>query len=151
MQSGEIVVSGDHVLKSYLRGRGNEETKFQVGAETWHRTGDAGKLDHDGRLWLLGRCSAKIKDERGEIYPFPVECGAMEHPEIRRVAFLSFNGRRILAIESAGTGNETILDKLRTELAWAGLDEIRPFDHLPVDKRHNAKIDYPALRKLFEK
>lgn len=38
---------------------------------------------------------------------------------------------------------------LSNELAWAGLDEIRPVQHIPVDKRHNAKIDYPRLRKML--
>ncbi|MFO1448420.1 MAG: AMP-binding protein [Opitutaceae bacterium] len=45
---GEIVVAGDHVLKGYLGGHGDAETKFKVGDETWHRTGDAGSLDAAG-------------------------------------------------------------------------------------------------------
>jgi hypothetical protein len=32
-------------------------------------------------------------------------------------------------------------------LAWAQLDVIKVLDKIPVDKRHNAKIDYPMLRK----
>lgn len=150
-QTGEIVVAGDHVLKGYLQGRGNEETKFQVGGETWHRTGDAGRLDQAGRLWLLGRCSAKVRDTRGEIYPFAVECVAMEQPSIRRAAFVNYGQKRLLAIEPGAEFNERVRQALERKLDWALLDEIRLVKRLPVDKRHNSKIDYPALLQMLQK
>ncbi len=65
--AGEIVVSGPHVLPGYLDGRYDEETKFRVDGTPWHRTGDAGYLDALGRLWLLGRCAARIDDAHGRI------------------------------------------------------------------------------------
>src|SRR5208337_815020 len=74
---GEIVVSGRHVLPGYLNGEGDAETKFEVDGVRWHRTGDLGCLDSAGRLWLLGRCSGKIQDARGVLYPFAVECATM--------------------------------------------------------------------------
>jgi len=150
MQPGEIVVAGDHVLKGYLHGHGDEENKFRVGNEVWHRTGDAGRFDGQGRLWLLGRCSAKIRDSQDELYPFAVECVAMENPQIRRAAFLIHAGKRLLAIESHTELDPLVLQKLRGDLLWAGVEDIRVLDHLPVDKRHNAKIDYPALRQLLD-
>lgn len=148
-QAGEIVVSGDHVLKSYLQGRGNEETKFRVNGEIWHRTGDAGRMDQAGRLWLLGRCSARVRDTRGEIYPFSVECVAMEQPSIRRAAFVKYGQKRLLAIEAGPDFDQRVRRDLERELDWARLDDIRVAKHLPVDKRHNAKIDYPALRQML--
>jgi acyl-CoA synthetase (AMP-forming)/AMP-acid ligase II len=148
-QSGEIVVAGEHVLKGYLHGRGNEETKFSADGEVWHRTGDAGKLDAQGRLWLLGRSSARIQDAHGDLYPFAVECVAMEHPEVRRGAFVNHEGKRLLAIEPH-TGLDTrTRETLRNDLAWAHVAAVVEVNRLPVDKRHNAKIDYPALRALL--
>src|SRR5207237_822852 len=35
-EPGEIVVAGGHVLKGYLNGVGDHETKFRVDGETWH-------------------------------------------------------------------------------------------------------------------
>jgi acyl-CoA synthetase (AMP-forming)/AMP-acid ligase II len=147
--AGEIVVAGDHVLKGYLQGRGDEETKFRVGDTVWHRTGDAGRFDVRGRLWLLGRCAAKIQDGHGLLYPFAVECVAPEQPGIRRAALVGEAGRRLLAIEPEGDFTPEQADLLREKLAWAHVDEVRAFPSLPVDARHNAKIDYPALRKLL--
>ena len=147
---GEIVVSGAHVLGGYLDGHGDEETKFTVEGTRWHRTGDAGYLDARGRLWLLGRCAARIEDARGTVYPFSVECAAQHHPGVRRAAVLAHQGRRILALELFDGVADRELLSLRQGLAWARIDEIRVHEHIPVDKRHNAKIDYPALKKLLD-
>lgn len=149
-QSGEIVVSGEHVLSGYLHGHGDDETKFRVDNVVWHRTGDAGYLDAEGRLWLLGRCGARIKDARGELYPFTVECAASSFPEIRRCAVVAHHGKRILCIQPQSNREAPDTKLIREKLAWASLDEIRVIPLLPVDKRHNAKIDYPALRQLLE-
>lgn len=149
-QAGEIVVSGKHVLPGYLNGRGDEETKFRVEGAAWHRTGDAGYLDRQGRLWLLGRCSARISDRHGTLYPLAVECVAHHHPGVRRAAVISRAGRRILGIEPWRPGAAD-LHRLKTSLAWAHVDEIHILRHIPVDRRHSAKIDYPALHELLEK
>jgi acyl-CoA synthetase (AMP-forming)/AMP-acid ligase II len=149
--AGEIVVSGDHVLPGYLYGHGDEETKFSVDGRRWHRTGDAGYLDDQGRLWLLGRCVAKIEDTHGTLYPFTVECVAHHHPGVRRAAAISRQDRRILAVELEDGAASTDLALLKKELAWACIDEMQVHKHIPVDKRHNAKIDYPALHELLAK
>lgn len=145
---GEIVVTGDHVLKGYLGGIGDEETKFRAEGEIWHRTGDAGMLDEKGRLWLLGRCAARIADDHGDLYPFTVECVAMTFPEVRRAAVLAHRGRRMLAIEAAEQG-AGLRERLRQATTWARIEEVRFLPVMPVDRRHNAKIDYPALRELL--
>lgn len=146
-EAGEIVVSGEHVLSGYLQGRGDAETKFRVGGSVWHRTGDAGRLDAEGRLWLLGRCSAQVTDARGSLWPFAVECSALGDLRVRRAALASVRGRRVLAVE--GENLERGDAALLQALAWAKLDRLVPVKRLPVDRRHNAKIDYPALAALL--
>lgn len=145
-EPGEIVVSGGHVLPGYLNGEGDAETKFEVDGARWHRTGDLGYLDAAGRLWLLGRCSGKIRDERGTLYPFAVECAAMQTAAVRRAALAAVDGLRVLAIE----GDKTLSpDAILSSLSWAQLDQVVVLDRVPVDKRHNAKVDYTELaRKL---
>ena len=145
---GEIVVSGDHVLTGYLNGEGDAETKFRSGGKVWHRTGDLGRLDPSGRLWLMGRASASVEDERGVLYPFAVECAARQISGIRHAAIAGVDGRRILAVEA---DSRHAVDGLRGRLAWAKLDEIRWVRAIPVDNRHNAKVDYVALRRLISK
>jgi olefin beta-lactone synthetase len=145
-EPGEIVVSGGHILRGYLNGEGNAETKFEVDGARWHRTGDLGYMDAAGRLWLLGRCSGKIQDERGTLYPFAVECAAMQAAAVRRAALAAVDGRRVLAIEG---GKALSLDAIRNSLSWAQLDQVVRLDRVPVDKRHNAKTDYIALARVL--
>ena len=144
-EPGEIVVSGDHVLGGYLRGRGDDETKFVVGSTRWHRTGDAGYFDPQGRLWLLGRCAARIDDARGRLYPLGAECAALRRPGVRRAAFVAYRGCRVLVLEPACRSPRPDLALLAHDLAWAHVDAILWEDAIPVDARHNAKVDYRAL------
>jgi acyl-CoA synthetase (AMP-forming)/AMP-acid ligase II len=150
-QSGEIVVSGPHVLQGYLDGELDGDSKFRVDGVPWHRTGDAGLLDANGRLWLLGRCRARVEDDRGVLYPFAVECAAMQFPAVRRAALVARDNQRILAVELRRRLNEAESRALAQSLGWAGIDRIRAYPGLPVDRRHNAKIDYEALHRLMER
>lgn len=151
---GEIVVSGPHVLESVGPGEDPALTKIAVGDQLWHRTGDAGVWDEQGRLWLLGRCAARLDpvhpDDSPETrYPFAVESAAHTFPAIKHAALVAQAGKRILALELYAPQDASWLATLQEALAWAKLDEIRILDRMPVDKRHNAKINYPALRRLL--
>ncbi|MGD8963550.1 MAG: AMP-binding protein [Desulfobacterales bacterium] len=148
---GEIVVSGDHVLPGYWKRQGNSETKFNVSGEIWHRTGDAGYLDKKGRLWLLGRCIARIEDSRGVLYPFAVESAASEYPSIRRSACVAHKNHRTLAVELEDPEGAKDMSALKAKLSWAAIDRIEVLKRIPVDPHHNAKIDYPALNALLKR
>ncbi|MHB0960336.1 MAG: AMP-binding protein [Pirellulaceae bacterium] len=146
---GEIVVSGDHVLPSYLYGPNEDENKLRVGNACWHRTGDAGYLDDLGRLWLLGRCAARLEDHRGALYPLGAENTALQCEYVRRAAFVGHRGQRVMVIELRNDAAKPDVAALRTSLAFAGVDAIRLVKRIPVDKRHNTKVDYDALRELL--
>lgn len=145
-EAGEIVVTGPHVLKGYLDPADDAETKIHVGHTVWHRTGDGGRLTLDGRLWLLGRCAARIQDARGELWPLAVEAAARADPRIEQAALAAAGNRRILAVEAPAEA----LGDLERRLGWAQLDEIRRVSGLPMDRRHASKIDYPRLRRELE-
>jgi acyl-CoA synthetase (AMP-forming)/AMP-acid ligase II len=147
---GEIVVTGEHVLCGYLDGHGDEETKVKVGEHVWHRTGDAGYLDAQGRLWLLGRCSAKANDGDGVLYPLAVECAAGAVPGVGRTAFVMHRQRRLLAAEVDGEV-AAVRAELMERLAWAKLADVVIVPRIPVDRRHNAKVEYPALLQVLDR
>lgn len=158
-QSGEIVVNGPHVLTTVGPGEDATLTKIQVGEQIWHRTGDAGYWDTQARLWLLGRCAARLETPSTDgvtraVYPFTVETAAHTFPAVKHAALVAQTNtstpKHILAIELYAPQSEAWHAQFSARLAWANLDEIRVLKQMPVDKRHNAKIDYPALRKLIE-
>lgn len=147
---GEIVVAGEHVLPGYLDGVGDAETKFEVDGRRWHRTGDLGCFDAHGRLWLLGRCTARIEDANGVCFPFAVETVARSDARIRHAAMVAWRGRRVLVVEYR-PGAQGDDDELRQHIAWAKLAAVVSVRTMPLDKRHNAKIDYPALMALLDR
>jgi hypothetical protein len=57
---------------------------------------------------------------------------------------------RVLAAEISG-GSEAARVTLLERLAWARLDEVVMVPRVPVDSRHNAKVDYPALLRLLDR
>lgn len=132
-----------------MGGEGDTETKFPVGDRLWHRTGDAGWLDDRGRLWLLGRCSARIEDARGALYPYAVEAALSSDPGVVRSAFLSHRGERLLVLEMRA-GVQPDVRALLRPLQWAGIAAAVLLKHIPVDPRHNAKVYYPALRLVLD-
>jgi len=139
-QNSEIIVCGDTVLKRYYKGLGDRENKIIDGDKIWHRTGDAGFIDSQGRLWLLGRVSQAISDKHGMLYPFSVECVLDTHFGIRGATLLH-NGKRTVVVDKDVNVRE-ILSQFKIE-------DIKKVKKLPMDKRHNAKIDYAALKNIL--
>ena len=131
---GEVVVRGEHVMG---------------GARSWHRTGDAAYLDAAGRLWLLGRTSAIVRDDRGALYPLAVATALSEHPNIARSTVVAGGGRRELVVEPRRGRPPPDPDSLRRTVPWAGIDDVHLVDGIPTERRHDSKIDYPALRHLL--
>jgi acyl-CoA synthetase (AMP-forming)/AMP-acid ligase II len=141
----EILVSGPHVNQGYLDPSRDAETKLRDGAVIWHRTGDAGYLDDQGRLWLLGRLGGAVHTATGLRYPFSVETAARLWPGVREAALVDLSGTAVLAIE----GQSTHLRDWTARAAAFGIHDLRPVTRLPKDRRHRSKVDIAALRKLL--
>ena len=136
----EIVVTGDHVNKGYLDPADDATTKLTLDGETWHRTGDAGRLDTQGRLWLLGRLSARC----GPIFPFAAETAARSWPGVRQAALVRMGERAVLAI----AGDDGQQGVWVAEARRLGEVTVVPVGEIPLDRRHRSKVDDAALRRL---
>lgn len=152
---GELVVSGEHVCRDYYRNPGAvRENKIAGPDDTiWHRMGDTGSFDSEGRFWIAGRVHSTIWRQGEAVHPQLVEQAAQgEDPRIRRVAAVGLSdpvlGERVAVVVETAAGEE-LRDEIRNRLTAAGqpVDEIvLTGEPLPVDPRHNSKIDYRALR-----
>jgi len=147
---GEIVVSGEHVIQGYADSAGDRTTKIRVHDTVWHRTGDAGYFDGSGRLWLVGRCAAALQDSRGTVYPFQVEYAVNAVRGIRRAALVEKDGDRVLVVETSGREFRNHCAEAAKCIAKFEIDRIVTIRRIPVDRRHDAKVDYPALSRLLE-
>lgn len=150
-QAGEIAVSGPNVLGGYLDGEGDSENKFRADGRWWHRTGDAGRFDGQGRLWLLGRCARRIGAGQGPVYNLQIEAAAMSFDWVRQAGVVLSGGRRFLAIATRRAPHSAEFRAFRLALGWADLSGILTFPSLPVDRRHNAKIDHAALERAVRR
>lgn len=136
---GEIIVSGEHVLKGYLNGEGDNENKIHFKGEVWHRTGDTGYIDDNGELWLLGRYSQRIKTKEKTVYPFAIEAALYEKGY--NTVVIERKGLVCLVYEGKKPDKHLLSDY--------GIEDTHNISSIPRDKRHNAKVDYNELKKLL--
>jgi olefin beta-lactone synthetase len=149
-EPGEVIVTGPHVMKSSSAGSGTGD-KLHVDGECWHRTGDAGCIDAQGRLWLKGRCSARIQRGDLTIYPLMVETVAQSFEFVRRSALMQVSNINFVALELARQPSDQELTELRQRLEKFAVDRLLPVRRIPVDHRHRSKVAYPALMKLLQR
>jgi acyl-CoA synthetase (AMP-forming)/AMP-acid ligase II len=151
---GEIVVTGEHVLAGYLNDPDAEaRTKIRDGARTWHRTGDGGRLDSLGRLWLLGRVKERVIRDGGTWWPLPAEVRALRVPGVRHAAYLGLglvrgSQRAVLVVETDESPSVELAAACRDKIAPWPIDELRVLRQIPRDPRHASKTDVESLRRL---
>lgn len=160
--TGEIVVSAGHVEDHYER-LWLTDRSARIGApagERWHRTGDVGRIDSDGRLWVEGRLPHVIVTAQGVVTPVGpeqrIEAGVAA---VTRAAVVAVGPRgvsQLVAVVELRSGAR------RVALAEAGLAaDVRAavgadvaavlvVPALPTDIRHNSKIDRAALSRWAE-
>jgi acyl-CoA synthetase (AMP-forming)/AMP-acid ligase II len=151
---GEIVVAGANVSRAYDRNPGADQlSKIEgAGGVIYHRTGDLGYLDADGRLWFCGRKSHRVSTSGGILYPVVCEGIFNRHPAVYRSALVGVGPARartpVLCVELEPAARGVNQTRLREELLRIGAESpitraIRTIlfhPSFPVDIRHNAKI-----------
>lgn len=142
LQDGEILVAGAHMNAGYLDPAHDADNKIREDGRIWHRTGDAGRIDNTGRLWLLGRAGAEVRTGTTILHPFAVEVAARTWPGVRQVALMPGKDAPLLVIE----GNATHLPDWQARARSLGLAQITPIARMPMDRRHASKIDRAALK-----
>ena len=81
-QVGEVIISGP-MMRGYYR---NPQATTAVIRDGWFDTGDVGKVDEDGYLFLLGRKKEIIITKGQNIYPGDVEGVLQTHPKVAEAA-----------------------------------------------------------------
>lgn len=76
--AGEICFRSKGLMKGYYK---NPEKTAEVLIDGWYHTGDSGRIDEDGNLWVTGRISEVFKTTKGKfVKPTAIEnhFGAIE-------------------------------------------------------------------------
>lgn len=132
----------------------------------WHRMGDVGYLDDQGRLWFCGRKAHIVETERGRLFTIPCEAIFNNHPRVFRSALVGVGSKPrqhpvIIVEPEAGQFPESfsaqarfreeLLDLGRANPITASVQTILFHRSLPVDIRHNVKIFREKLGPWAEK
>ena len=159
-EAGEICVRGPVVTLGYAhQPAATRAARIDAPGGVWHRMGDLGRLDEEGRLWILGRKAHRLETERGTLYPVPLENAFERLAGVHRTALVGVGPRgreepHLVVEPERGADRGAILGAVHARAAEVPDGErIRGvhFHHaFPVDVRHNAKIHRGELKTWAE-
>lgn len=89
-ETGEIWASGPNIMLGYW---GNEQASRQVVSEGWLKTGDLGRVDAEGYLYIAGRRSDMIKVGGHRVSPVEIEEVLQECPGVQEAAVVGSDDR----------------------------------------------------------
>jgi len=148
---GEICVAGPTATDKYWQREAQTRlAKMQDEQGTiWHRMGDLGWMDAEGRLWYCGRKSERVVTTEGTLYTECVEGIVNAVRGVYRSALVGVGGDGskvpvIIVEPEPGQQRETLVPRIAARLAehdiTRTIKRIELRKALPVDIRHNAKI-----------
>jgi acyl-CoA synthetase (AMP-forming)/AMP-acid ligase II len=152
---GEIIVAGPVVTRQYFhRPQSTSLAKIDDPARgsIYHRMGDVGYRDEQGRLWFCGRKSHRVVVGNDTLFTIPCEAIFNRHPAVARSALVGVDRRGVatpvICVEPAQPLTRRGMDRVRSDLvaAAAAYPHTQIIKHFlfhpsfPVDARHNAKI-----------
>jgi acyl-CoA synthetase (AMP-forming)/AMP-acid ligase II len=82
---GEIVLRGEEVMRGYWK---NPEATAETLRGGWLHTGDVGKMDERGYIYLLDRSKDMVISGGENIYPREIEDVILRHPAVHEVAVI---------------------------------------------------------------
>jgi acyl-coenzyme A synthetase/AMP-(fatty) acid ligase/pimeloyl-ACP methyl ester carboxylesterase len=164
---GEIVVRAPHARAGYDR---LWHTEFAASPdETWHATGDVGHLDTEGRLWVGGRLGHVMATAAGPIAPVAAEQAIERIDGVTAAAVVGVgpdgDRRPVVVVERdrparrPGPAPTDLVIRIRSAVreVLAPLDgapdvvAVLEVPRLPVDRRHNSKVDRSRLARWAER
>ncbi|MFP6584299.1 MAG: fatty acid CoA ligase family protein [Candidatus Hydrogenedentota bacterium] len=152
---GEICVSGPIVTGEYFeRPESTKLAKIVVlDSDTfYHRMGDLGHLDDQGRIWFCGRKAHRVVCGGTTYFTIPVERVYNVHPDVRRTALVGIDSGGetipVLCVELKENVDSQCFDEIVADLNritekydhTRGITTFLRHDGFPMDVRHNAKI-----------
>ena len=115
---GEIWLKGPTVVRGYF---GLEEATAQAFTDGWFHTGDLGRLDDEGNLYVVDRLKDVIIRGGENIYAAEVEAALYEHPDITEAAIIGIPhdrlGEEVGAVVRARDGVKITEEEVREHVA----------------------------------
>ncbi len=153
--TGEILVSAPWAKDRYDR---LWATQSQASRDAGrHRTGDVGHLDEEGRLWVEGRLAHVVTTADGPVTPVGVEQRVLGLPDVRAAACVGVGPAQaqvvvVVVVPDLAPSRRTALAEPALaaavrDAAGVPVAAVLVRRELPVDVRHNSKIDRAELAR----
>ncbi|MGI9277946.1 MAG: acyl-CoA synthetase [Endozoicomonas sp.] len=151
---GEICLRGPNVMMGYL---GMEETTQTTLRNGWLHTGDGGRLDEDGFLFIVDRVKDMIVSGAENVYSIEVENAIHKHPDVAQCAVIGIPsekwGEQVHAIIVPKPGKEPVSEDIikhcRALIADYKCPRSISFQNDPLPLSGAGKILKNELRKPF--
>lgn len=147
-ETGVVEISGPSVASGYWRNP--EKTKTAFTADGFFITGDIGRTDPDGRLWLSGRANDLIISGGLNVYPKEIELVLDELPGVVESAVIGLPhadfGEAVCAV-IAGEGDEAAVIAAAREKLAAFKTPKRVIFVAELPKNAMGKVEKAALRR----
>ena len=152
-EEGEIVVQSEGQIQGYWKNKEESAKRFVDG---WLRTGDIGRLDDRGYLYLLDRKDDMIISGGFNIYPAELENVITNHPDVIEVAVVGIPhekwGETPLALctvkEGAEVSEDDVIALVADELGSYKKPGRVEFTDKPLPKTPVGKIDRKVIKAL---
>lgn len=150
--TGEIAVRGPMVMKGYWNRP--DETAAVLDSEGWFRTGDIGRVDEEGYVFIVDRKKDMVISGGENIYCAEVERAMSELPQIAEGAAFGLPderlGEKLVAVVLAdGLTEDQIRDHVGATLARYKAPVRVAFASGPLPRNAVGKIDKIRLRALW--
>lgn len=111
-EAGELRVQGPNVMKGYYRDPGLTQ---RVIVDGWLHTGDLGRIEPDGALFIVGRSKELIIRSGFNVYPVEVEAALNSHPAVLQSAVVGrvdAGNEEVVAFVELKPGRQATVDEI---------------------------------------
>jgi acyl-CoA synthetase (AMP-forming)/AMP-acid ligase II len=146
LPDGEVLLRSPTQMSGYY---GIDESP--IDAEGWLHTGDLGRLDEHGQLWITGRCKDMIIRGGENIAPAAIERALMNIPGVAEAVVFGVPhrdlGEEVMAVvvTDADLTPEQLKEQLRGELASFAIPSRWKLQREPLATNHTGKVDKTAI------
>jgi acyl-CoA synthetase (AMP-forming)/AMP-acid ligase II/ABC-type nitrate/sulfonate/bicarbonate transport system permease component len=158
---GEVIARGPQIMKGYFKNPKATALKIKDG---WYYTGDLGRFDEDGYIYILGRADDMIITGGMNVYPSELENVLIAHDKVAEAAVIGIGdaerGQALKAVIVPKVGEEISKRELmrfcRERLANFKLPKVIELrDSLPRSRtgkvaKRELKVVESELKKIWE-
>ncbi len=112
-ETGEIVIRSSLVMTGYYK---DPAATAEAGRHGWHHTGDIGRIDADGFLYIVDRAKDMIITGGFNVYSVEVEQALMQHPDVQDSAVIGLPddkwGEKVVAVLQLHAGRSVQPDEI---------------------------------------